>query len=186
MSKVYLKIPTKEELKFRQEWLKDLDTMSYNAGYDIELKGYDYNTGTITKTDSELKAWFASWCEDKKNRYFAYIIDNEKNIPVGEIHFSYQEQYDAHCMGILIESKYRGNGYSYDALKELEKIAFNSYNVKILSDFIPLDRNYAIRTFKKAGFIQTNVIKSEMKFNKKEDAIQFIITKEMYEHVKDK
>lgn len=41
MQKVYLKIPTIKDLHYRQEWMKDIKTMSYNVGYDINLKGYD-------------------------------------------------------------------------------------------------------------------------------------------------
>ena len=54
MSNIYLKVPSIEELHYRQEWMKDINTMSYNAGYDIDLKGYDKITGTITKTDEEM------------------------------------------------------------------------------------------------------------------------------------
>ena len=53
MQKVYLRIPTIQDLHYRQEWMRDIKTMSYNAGYDINLKGYDIATGTISKTDEE-------------------------------------------------------------------------------------------------------------------------------------
>ena len=42
MSNVYLKIPTINELHYRQKWMKDKKTMNYNAGYDIE---YDEEKG---------------------------------------------------------------------------------------------------------------------------------------------
>ena len=32
----------------------DRDTMNYNAGYDLELKGYNKKNGTIYKSDEEL------------------------------------------------------------------------------------------------------------------------------------
>ena len=40
----------KPELKdywYEQKLNEDKDTMSYNAGYDINLEGYDYDTGII-------------------------------------------------------------------------------------------------------------------------------------------
>lgn len=43
-------------------------------------------------------------------------------------------------MGILIQNKYRGKGYSTQALLELGKIAFEKNNISELSDFIPIDR----------------------------------------------
>ena len=51
MKKIYLKVPKIDELYYRKEWLKDEKTMSYNAGYDMELKGYDKGSGTIIKND---------------------------------------------------------------------------------------------------------------------------------------
>ena len=34
--------------------MKKIKAMSYNAGYDMDLKGYDKETGTIIKTDEEM------------------------------------------------------------------------------------------------------------------------------------
>ena len=39
MPNTYLKVPSIDELHYRQEWMKDPKTMSYNAGYDMDLKG---------------------------------------------------------------------------------------------------------------------------------------------------
>ena len=36
MSNIYLKVPGIDELHYRQEWMKDAKTMSYNAGFDME------------------------------------------------------------------------------------------------------------------------------------------------------
>ena len=58
-------------------------------------------------------------------------------------------------MGIVIQDKYRGNGYSYKALFELEKVAFEKNKINELSDFIPKERIGAIKSFEKAGFIMT-------------------------------
>ena len=72
-------------------------------------------------------------------------------------------------MGILIQSKYRGNGYSYEALMQLEKVAFEENGIDELHDEIPFERVNAINLFKKAGFKQTDkdmVITKDMYFNK--------------------
>ena len=43
MPKVYLYPPTKSELRYRQEWIKDSKTMNSNAGFDLDLiKGFIY------------------------------------------------------------------------------------------------------------------------------------------------
>ncbi len=49
VDKVFLKIPSISDLHYRQEWMKDPVTMAYNAGYELNVSGYDKQTGTITK-----------------------------------------------------------------------------------------------------------------------------------------
>lgn len=83
-------------------------------------------------------------------------------------------------MGIVIQDKYRGLGYSYYALKELESIAFIKNNINELSDYIPIDRVGAIKTFKKAGFIKTDNELIEKVFDKEIRVSQLLITKDMY------
>ena len=58
MKRIFLVVPKEEDLKYRQIWLNDPKTMSYNAGYDIDLKGYDKETGTIYKTNKEMIEWY--------------------------------------------------------------------------------------------------------------------------------
>ena len=83
-------------------------------------------------------------------------------------------------MGILIQSKYRGKGYSYLALKELQKIAFEKNYISELSDMIPLDRVSAIKSFKKAGFIHTDKEEIGYVFGRKVVSKELLITREMY------
>lgn len=181
---IYLKVPTIDELHYRQEWMKDPKTMSYNAGYDMDLKGYDKETGTITRTDEEMIIWYNNLVNKEPDRYFAYIYDENISEPIGEVYYYLDNV--IHSMGIVIQNKYRGNRYSYKALLELEKIAFEKNNISELSDIIPLDRMGAIKTFKKAGFIQTELERTEIVFGKKSIGIQLLITKESYFNNKTK
>ena len=178
MESIFLKVPSINELHYRQEWMKDEKTMSYNAGFDIELKGYDKKTGTIIKTDEELIVWYNNWINKEPDKYFAYIYDCEIEEPIGEIYYYLDN--GIHSMGILIQDKYRGKGYSYKALLELQKIAFEKNNINELSDIIPENRISAIKTFEKAGFEFTGLQKEEIVFGKTIIAKQLIITKEKY------
>ena len=135
MENLYLKIPNIDELRFRKEWMKDPKTMSYNKGFDMDLKGYDKETGIITKTDDEMISWYNNWIGKEPDKYFAYIYVKDIEEPVGEVY--YYPDGDVHSMGILIIDKYRGKGYSYKALLELEKIAFEKNGINELSDIIP-------------------------------------------------
>ena len=179
MSKVYLKVPTLDEMHYRKEWMMDPKTMDYNAGYDIDLSGYNKETGTITRTDEEMETWYNNWINKEPDKYYAYIYVNGIDEPIGEV-FYYPND-NIHSMGILIKGEYRGKGYSLDALLELEKIAFEKNNINELSDMIPLSRTGAIKTFEKAGFIQTDKERKEFIFGKEETSRQLLITKEMYD-----
>ncbi len=178
MTKIYLKVPSKNDLHFRQEWMNDTKTMSYNAGFDMDLKGYDKKTGTISKTNEEMIDWYNKWINKEPDKYFAYIYVDGIEEPVGEAYY-YPEE-DIHSMGILVADKYRGKGYSYPALMELEKVAFEKNNINELSDMVPLDREGAIKVFKKAGFIHTDKEVIEKVFDSDTIVKQLLITKEMY------
>lgn len=183
MEKVYLIVPSKEDLHYRQEWMKDQKTMNYNAGFDMNLKGYDKKTGIILKTDEEMIEWYNKWISKEPDRYFAYIYVDKIKEPIGEIY--YYPDGDIHSMGILVVDKYRGKGYSYPALMELEKVAFEKNNINELSDMVPLDRVGAIKTFKKAGFIHTDKEVIEKVFDKESTIRQLLITKDMYFNKKE-
>lgn len=178
MSKIYLKVPSIEEMYYRQDWMKNPNTMSYNAGYDINLKGYNKETGIISKTDEEMINWYYNWVNKEPDKYFAYIYDKNIEEPVGEIYYYLDD--GIHSMGIIIQDKYRGKGYSYLALIELEKKAFEENNINELSDFIPIERTNAIKSFLKANFILTNNERKNVVFEKETISKQLLITKEMY------
>ena len=108
----------------------------------------------------------------------AYIYDEKIAEPIGEVYYYLDN--DIHSMGIVIQGKYRGKGYSYSALIELEKVAFEKNNISELSDIIPLDRIGAIKTFKKAGFKHTEFEQKKLVFGKESIARQLLIVKDDY------
>lgn len=178
MKRVFLVVPDIKDLKYRKEWLSDPRTMSYNTGYDLDLKGYNKETGVIIKTDEEMLDWYNKWVNKEPDRYYAYIYSVDESEPIGEVY--YYPDGDIHSMGILINDKYRGKGYSYLALLELEEVAFERNNINELSDYISIDRIGAIKSFKKAGFIQTYKEKKGLVFGNEVISKQLLITKDMY------
>lgn len=180
MAKIKLVIPKIEELYYRKKLLEDKDTMSYNKGFDLDIKGYDKETGIIIKTDEELEQWYYKWVNNEPNRFYYYIYDIEKNKYVGEIYCYYNSDLDMYDTGVVVESINRGNNYCYESLIEFERIVFEEYNINALSDIIPIDRVGAIKSFKKAGFKETELIKEEFVFGEKQLARQLLITREDY------
>lgn len=183
MKHVYLKTPEAKELYYRQIWMMDPETMSYNAGYDREMDGYDKASGTICKTDEQLWEWYEKWTKSP-NRYFAYIYDADLEIPVGEIYYQDYENENEFGIGIVIASRYRGKGYGYPALVNLEKIAFEEKGAKALSDWFPEKRIEAVRLFQKAGFLPTNIRRKELVFGQEKETVKYLLTKEQYEQRK--
>ena len=177
LKKIYLKVPKIDELYYRKEWLKDEKTMSYNAGYDMDLKGYDKETGTIIKNDEEMISWYKNWIGHEPTKYFAYVYECSTGIPIGEVYF-YKSELE-YKMGILIKNEYRGKGYSKDALIALMKIAFEKYNIPKLTDIVSSDRSSAIKLFQSCGFVFDEDIE-EIVFGEKKLAKKFTITKEEY------
>ena len=98
--------------------------MSYNAGYDVSYSGYHYDTGCI---DFDKDKWLEKYNKRKdKNTFFAYIKDVNLNKYVGYVNYNYNNEENRYECGIVIESKYRGCGYSKLALTLLLKQAFSN------------------------------------------------------------
>ena len=178
MNNIYLKVPNISELSYRQKWLMNEYTMSYNAGLDIDLDGYDKKTGTIKRSNEEMILWYNNWINHEPDKYYAYIYEKEINEPIGEIY--YYKENDSHSLGILINSEYRGKGYSYYALMELLKIAFEKNNVDKIVDEFEENRTSAINLFLKAGFMVSSKDRTQKIFDEDFIIKQVYITKEMY------
>lgn len=180
MNEIKLKLPTKQELIYRKNWMSDISTMEYNAGYDIPVEGYDYKTGCIDISLESLYTWLSDWTENPKKKYVLFIYVSDKEIPIGEVYCYYNEQEKIHNLGILIKKEYRHNQYGYHALEEFVSLAFDKLQVSALSDYVPIEREQAIKTFLKVGFIKTNNYKIQQKFNKEEKSVQLLLTKKDY------
>lgn len=180
-TKVYLHTPRVNELDYYDYLLKDSKTMQYNAGYNHNLDGYDKNSGCINSFDKNR--WYKRQMIDR-NRYFAYIIDKQNNIPVGYVNFHFDEKYMSHSTGMVIEYSYRSKGYGTDALKEMINIAFNEYNLNSLIVQIPYNRSSALKLYTKLGFVDIKLDYYIKKYENNERIIVLELTKDRYNNVK--
>lgn len=144
---VEFKIPELEGLDYRRKLLADRETMAYNIGYG-KIEG----TGCIEFNESVWKDWFDRWVNNIPERYYAYIIKVDENIPVGEVALRYVSEKNSYSVNIIIEAKHRGNGYSEQALRLLIDIAFNEIGADKVFDDFPKSRIKAENLFKKVGF----------------------------------
>jgi len=147
MKNIKLVIPKLEDYYYEQKLENDPDTMSYNAGYDVNYYGYHYGTGCIDFPSERFELVYNK--RIKENRYFAYIKDTNLNEYVGYVNYQFVDGvYDC---GIVIESKYRGKGYSKDALRLLVKEA-NKNGIDYLYDTFEKERKNTLKVFTDIGF----------------------------------
>ena len=142
-----LVVPKVEEYYYEKMLEEDPDTMSYNAGYDVSYDGYHYDTGCIDFPESKWEKTYQKRIDE--NKYFAYIkVDNKY---VGYVNYQYNKNENRYECGILIEAKYRGLGYSKEALKLLVKEAYKN-NIEYLYDGFEKDRGNTLDLFLSVGF----------------------------------
>lgn len=162
MHNLSLYIPKLEDYWYEEKLQNDPDTMNYNAGYDVSYYGYHYDTGCIDFPKSKWEETF-----NKRrcgNKFFAYILDNDLNEFIGYCNYHYNKDSGNYECGLVIESIYRGKGYSKEALKLLCETAKNN-GIKELYDDFEVDRGNTLKIFESVGF---KVIKktSWLKFGK--------------------
>ena len=159
---ISLYIPSIDDFWYEEKIQSDPQTMRYNAGYDVSYYGYHYDTGCI---DFSKERWQTVYERRiNENRFFAYIKDNDLNEYVGYVNYHYDKNEDRYYCGIVIESKYRGKGYSKVALKMLCDAAKKN-GIKELYDNFEIDRANTLDIFKSIGFEITKNQKWK-KFNK--------------------
>lgn len=173
MKNISLYIPKLEDYWYEQQVQSDPSSMSYNAGYDVSYCGYHYDTGCI---DFPKERWEESFNKRiNENRYFAYIKDNDHDEYVGYVNYHYNKSDNRYECGIVIESKYRGKGYSKQALMLLCDVA-KSNRVNELYDNFEINRDNTLNIFESVGF---EIVEHQTwkKFNKDVDGV--LVKKEL-------
>ncbi len=149
MKNIELYIPKIDDYWYEEKIEKDEKTMNYNAGYDVSYYGYHYDTGCI---DFSKDRWKDTYNKRRnEDRYFAYIKDNDIDEFVGYVNYQYNRNENRYECGIVIEYKYRGKGYSIQALKLLCDEARNN-GIKELYDSFEIYRGNTLDIFKQVGF----------------------------------
>ena len=152
MSKLKLIVPSIEQLSYRKKILSDPETMNYNKGLELGFKGYDNETGCIDFDESKWNNWYNGWVNREPDRYYAYLVEQDNNCPVGEIAIRFDEDKRTHIISIIIEGKHRGKGYGSEGLKLLLKKAFIQLELEKVTDEFPESRTAANKLFKDFGF----------------------------------
>ncbi len=140
---IQLYVPKYEDLWFRQMFMSDDETMSYNHKWG----------GTILFPEEEWKEWYQYWIVNSEGkRFYRYLVDDTNNEFVGEVAYHYDEPRDVTIADIIIDAKYRGKGFGKIGLQLLCEAAKKNGDC-VLCDDIAID-NSAIGLFVNNGFVE--------------------------------
>lgn len=135
--------PKLEDLWFREQFMSDPETMSYNHAWG----------GTIPFPKDRWSSWYDHWLIHHDNkRFYRYLQDSVSGAYVGEIAYHYDNEREIWVADVIVASEYRGKGYGSEGLRLLCEAAVN-HGIDVLRDDIAID-NPAIRMFLKAGFAE--------------------------------
>ncbi len=174
MEQLGLYIPTKEDLWFYRKMMSDPETMSYNAGWDVDYDGYHRDTGCIDYSDEMLSNFYEHFITGREpDRFYAYIKRSTDGVWIGDVNFHYTKEKDWWDMGIVIYAPFRGKGYAAPALKLMLDHAFRDCGISRIHNDFEVARNEvaAWKAHRRAGFKELGV---------KDGFLQMMITKEDY------
>ena len=142
-SRISLYTPALEDIWFRQLFMADGETMSYNRAWG----------GTIPFPESEWPAWYDYWIRHPEGeRFYRYVTLDRSHVFIGEVAYHHDRQRDLWLADVIIHSRHRGHGYGKQALELLCKAAGEN-GVRTLHDDIAID-NPAIAMFLHSGFFE--------------------------------
>lgn len=170
-NRLRLHVPSIQELWYRRHIMGDPATMAYNRGYDLPFEGYDPQTGCLPFPDTEWADWYAYFIGQEPERYYAYIMRKSDGAFLGEVNLHKSAEHNWHEMGIVLEARYRGMGYSTEALSLLLKHAFNVMGADAVHNDFESSRLAALHAHLTAGF---SVLQES------NGVIELVLTREQY------
>jgi RimJ/RimL family protein N-acetyltransferase len=134
--------PQLEDLWFREEFMSDPDTMSYNHAWG----------GTIPFPKDRWESWYKDWVTEDDGKYFYRYLKNADGEFVGEAAYHIDGKSKMCMADVIVASKYRGRGYGKEGLLLLCKQAKAS-GMDFIYDDIAID-NTAVKLFLECGFTE--------------------------------
>ena len=134
--------PRPEDLWFRQKFLSDPETMSYNNAWG----------GAVGFPEGEWQDWYDHWITNAGDKRFYRYLMNEESEFVGETAYHYDSERKIYMADIIVYAPYRGRGCGYRSLELLCNKAREN-GVEVIYDDIAID-NPAISLFMKQGFTE--------------------------------
>ncbi len=174
MNQLHLHVPSFDELWYRKQLMEDPATMDYNRGYDLPFDGYDPKTGCIAFPESKWRDWYDDFIHNEPARFYAYIARGDGTF-LGEVNVHRSAAHPWYEMGIVIEAKYRGQGYAVPALRLLLQHAFEALHADAIHNDFEDVRTAAVRAHLSAGFTV---------YRQENGLLELLLTREQYEAAK--
>lgn len=134
-------------LTYRNASETDKD-LFYNWSSDPQVRQNSYNKTVIEYADHI--SWFDKRIDNPDFSW--YVFENDKQEAVGLVRIERSEPGEA-TVGILVDARYRGKGYSVEMLKTAsEEFVGRNRNMK-LKAFIFKSNEASLRAFLKAGYV---------------------------------
>lgn len=161
--KIKLHTPTLEELSYRQDLLKQEDTMSHHKNREIASRYYYPKTGCIDFPREKWGSWYKDYTECKENLYYAFV-ENQNGDFIGEVSFYKSSDDSIYDMDVLIEAKHRQKGYGQKALHQVLLKAFGKFKVNEIFIETFNDNLAAIKLLEIAGFRPQRNLRDKTEF----------------------
>ena len=144
---IVLYTPRLEDLWFREKFMGDPATMSYNAAWG----------GTIPFPKDAWAAWYGKWVEhgDETRRYYRYLLEEESGAFVGEVAYHWDADRNIFLADVIVAAEHRGRGFGKAGLALLCRAAKEN-GVAVLYDDLAAD-NPARKLFLDMGFTVDSV-----------------------------
>ena len=155
MERLLLHVPSFEELSYRKKLLSEPETMAYNRGYEPGYEGYHPDTGCIDFPESGWRDWYDWFVGAEPERWYAYIARREDGAFLGEVNLHRAPGAAHYDMGIVLEARYRGQGYAEEALRLLLAQAFEKLGAEEVRNSFEETRAAALQTHLACGFRET-------------------------------
>lgn len=169
---IELHVPEKADLWFRKELLSDPGTMSYNKGYNLGFPEYHNDTGCIDFPEENWDIWYRRWVNAQPERFYAYLRRRSDGAFLGEVNLYQKGPEGWYEMGIVLHSRYRGQGYSKEGMELLLQYAFEGMGAAAVSNEFETSRKAAWKIHEAAGFEPTC---------KADGLVSLAVTRERYE-----
>jgi len=177
--KLELHIPTVEDMWFARTLQEDPDTMSYNAGWDINFDGYHPDTGCIDLPPDQWQNKHDRLVGHEPECFYAFVKEKATNRFVCEVNFHYIREDNWWDMGVLVHAPYRGRGYGLKALEILLHHAFVVCGIECLHNNFEETRTAAMSIHRKAGFREVGE-SIMLRYGEPVRIIELMLTREEY------